>query len=106
MANYRNKDLLRIAATSPCQNCGRDDGSIVAAHPNMTIYGKGFGIKAHDCFVAYLCHACHDWYDGRAKAPMDPHGSFKWEEKSQMFRRAMDRTWLWLWRNNYIEVKK
>lgn len=63
MANYRNIKALRYAAGEACQHCFIRDLSIVAAHSNRQIHGKGMGIKAHDCFIAYLCHECHKNYD-------------------------------------------
>lgn len=56
---YRNKKLLEYAREVPCQSCGVDDGTIVAAHSNQLRDGKGRGIKAHDYRIAYLCHSCH-----------------------------------------------
>lgn len=43
----------------PCQHCGIDDGTTVAAHSNQLRDGKGKGIKAHDYHVAALCFRCH-----------------------------------------------
>ena len=63
MANYRNLKALRYADGEACQHCFIRDLSIVAAHSNRQIHGKGMGIKAHDCFIAYLCHECHKNYD-------------------------------------------
>lgn len=67
MANYRNKKLLQLARHHECQYCNTDDGTIVAAHSNQLIHGKGMGIKAHDVFIAYLCAYCHDVVDGRRR---------------------------------------
>lgn len=68
---YRNPKILDNAKWSSCTMCGANDGTIVAAHSNLLEHGKGRGIKAHDCFVAYLCHSCHTGYDtgriGQAK---------------------------------------
>lgn len=61
--NYRNKRILDEAQHHACQSCGSDDDTVVAAHSNQQRHGKGMGIKAHDCFVAYLCAACHYWLD-------------------------------------------
>ena len=60
---YRNKKILAEAQHHACQSCGNDDETVVAAHSNQLRHGKGRGIKASDCFVAYLCHACHEWLD-------------------------------------------
>ena len=56
---YRNKKLLEIVRNSPCQICGCQDGTIVAAHSNQLRDGKGKGIKAHDYRIAALCYKCH-----------------------------------------------
>ena len=56
---YRNEKLLRACRDFPCQNCGADDGTVVAAHSNQLRDGKGRGIKAHDYRVAALCFRCH-----------------------------------------------
>ena len=63
MSNYRNKKLTQSAKHEACVSCGKDDGTIVWAHSNHQIHGKGMGIKAHDLFGAYLCHQCHHFYD-------------------------------------------
>jgi len=55
----RNKRLLEAARHIPCQHCGAEDGTVVAAHSNMARHGKGLGIKADDTKIASLCHACH-----------------------------------------------
>ena len=60
---YRNEKLLASANGRRCAMCGAMDGTTVAAHSNLLEHGKGRGIKAHDCFVAYLCHRCHTGYD-------------------------------------------
>lgn len=57
--NYvRSKKLLENARLIPCQCCGADDGTVVAAHTNWG-GGKGRGIKADDNLIASLCHSCH-----------------------------------------------
>lgn len=56
---YRNRKLLDLLRESPCQNCGRKDGTVVAAHSNQLRDGKGRGLKAHDYRVASLCYTCH-----------------------------------------------
>lgn len=64
---YRNKKLTQSANHESCVSCGADDGTIVWAHSNQYLHGKGRGIKAHDIFGAYLCHKCHGWLDGNLK---------------------------------------
>jgi hypothetical protein len=60
---YRNKKLLEYARRLPCQHCGSDDGTVVAAHSNQLRDGKGRGLKAHDYRIASLCFSCHSELD-------------------------------------------
>ena len=55
----RSPKLLKACRELPCQHCGRQDGTVVAAHSNQSKHGKGRGIKASDVFVASLCFVCH-----------------------------------------------
>jgi len=56
---YRNKKLLVACRDLPCQHCGHNDGTVVAAHSNQLRDGKGRGLKAHDFRIAALCYTCH-----------------------------------------------
>ena len=56
---YRNKKLLEVARLLPCQHCGIEDGTVVAAHSNQLRDGKGRGLKASDFRIASLCFRCH-----------------------------------------------
>ena len=67
MTIYRSKKLLESIREFPCQICGIEDGTIVAAHSNQIIDGKGKGIKAHDYRIAALCYRCHSEIDQGAK---------------------------------------
>ena len=60
---YRNAKLLREAGRLPCQHCGMDDGTTVAAHSNQLRDGKGRGLKANDYRIATLCFKCHSELD-------------------------------------------
>ena len=60
---YRNKKLLEYARKLPCQHCGIDDGTVVAAHSNQLKDGKGRGLKASDYRIASLCYTCHTEID-------------------------------------------
>jgi hypothetical protein len=60
---YRNRKILNAAKDSFCMNCGAHDGTVVAAHSNAIVHGKGMGKKSDDCFVAFLCASCHTRYD-------------------------------------------
>lgn len=55
----RSPALLKACRSLPCQHCGRDDGTVCAAHSNQSQHGKGKAIKASDVFVAALCSTCH-----------------------------------------------
>lgn len=69
--NYvRSKELLKNAREIPCQHCGADDGTIVAAHTNWQ-GGKGRGIKADDNLIASLCYRCHSEIDQGSKLDKD-----------------------------------
>jgi hypothetical protein len=55
----RDKRRLEACRNLPCQHCGAEDGTVVAAHSNESVHGKGRGIKASDEFIAALCFTCH-----------------------------------------------
>jgi len=62
----RSKKLLDGARDQTCVNCGRRDGTVVAAHYTglrSSLLGKGTGHKPHDLCVADLCHKCHYAFD-------------------------------------------
>lgn len=87
---YRNKKILDHARGQACTNCGREDGTVVAAHSNDSRLGKGRGIKAHDIYVAFLDSGCHSWLDsGSGK---DPSGIY--DNKHEMWQHAHDKTLL------------
>ena len=58
-AYIRSPKLLKACRCIPCQNCYAEDGTVVAAHSNQAIHGKGGQIKASDVYVASLCFDCH-----------------------------------------------
>lgn len=67
----RSKELLENARKIPCQWCGADDGTIVAAHSNELIHGKGRSVKADDNRIASLCYSCHTELDQGAMMSKD-----------------------------------
>jgi hypothetical protein len=90
---YRNQAVLDVARhVEECLFCGKRDGTVVAAHSNQSRHGKGGGLKAHDCFVAYLCHACHDAVD--AARTDNEVATYIWEAAHQrsvpIFRHLLD----------------
>ena len=95
--NYRNKKLLEIVRESPCQCCGKKDGTVVAAHSNQQRDGKGTSIKAHDYRIAALCYRCHHELDAGIKLTK--------EQRQEMFEDAHRRTIGWLFDNKHLEVK-
>lgn len=100
--NYRNRQLLDLARGETCACCGADDGTVVAAHSNQSAHGKGMSIKAHDCYIAFLCHRCHSWLDQGSGEYMGMECSR--EVKRRMFDEAMHATWLRLWEKGLIRV--
>ena len=62
----RSQTLLRNAREIPCQHCGADDGTVVAAHTNWQ-GGKGRGIRADDNLISSLCYSCHMEIDQGSK---------------------------------------
>lgn len=98
---WKCKSLTDLAKHYECQNCSQH-GMSVSAHSNQGEHGKGMGMKAHDCFVAFLCHRCHTWLDqGNG---MDPTGVYSDKDKAEMWRRAHDRTLLALFRDGRVRV--
>ena len=90
---YRNKKLLEACREMPCQNCGAEDGTVVAAHSNQLRDGKGRGIKAHDYRVAALCFRCHTNID-QSNALTKHQKQYLWEEAhrktiGQLFEREL-----------------
>ena len=94
---YRNNKLLKLAQQSPCQLCGIQNETVVAAHSNQLRDGKGRGLKAHDYRIAYLCHACHSNIDQGNKLTKQQR-EYEWEE-------AHRRTIGWLFEQGFIDVR-
>jgi ribosomal protein S27AE len=94
---YRNKKLLEVVRESPCQNCGSQDGTVVAAHSNSLADGKGRGLKASDVKIAALCFRCHTELDQGAKLSR--------QERRDMWVDAHIKTIAWLFENEKVVVK-
>lgn len=101
---YRNRSLLDLAhEVHDCQNCGRHQPEgCEPAHANWSWAGKGERLKAHDCFHAALCHACHAWLD-QGKGP-DPTGIYEGdrEGKLEMWVHAYIGTMLYYFSRGWI----
>lgn len=95
---YRNKTLLEVVRESPCQHCGKQDGTVVAAHSNQLKDGKGRGLRAHDFRIAALCFTCHADLDQGSKMA-------KWE-RIDMWEQAHRSTIGWLFLNGYLNVTR
>ena len=93
---YRNKALLETVRGSPCQSCGRDDGTVVAAHSNQLRDGKGRSIKAHDYRIAALCHQCH--------LELDQGATLGRVEKMELWEEAHRKTIGWLFEKGHLKV--
>jgi len=100
--HFRSRKLLDAAKGQSCQNCGADDGTIVAAHSNWAIHGKGKGIKADDFYIAFLCGNCHIWLDqGKGDDPTTLYGFF---DKFDMWTNAHFKTMKILFDNGILKV--
>ena len=82
---------------SSCQHCGRQDGTVVAAHSNQLRDGKGRGIKAHDYRIAALCYSCH--------MDLDQGKSLDKAERVEIWEEAHRKTIAWLFEGGHLEVK-
>lgn len=96
MAVYRNQRLLEAVRAFPCQLCGREDGTVVAAHSNQLRDGKGRGIKAHDYRIAALCFACH--------AKIDQGSAMSRAEREEAWERAHRATVGLLFQTGVVKV--
>ena len=76
--------------------CGRNNGTIVAAHSNQLRDGKGRGLKAHDYRVAALCFTCH--------MEIDQGKSLDKAERIEAWEEAHRKTIGWLFENNYLTI--
>lgn len=99
MSNYRNRRLLDLAHEIPCQAdfphvC---EGSVVPAHSNQGIFGRGAFYKSHDWAYAALCHDAHDYVDGR-------RGGWAKEDKQAAWLRAYIKTQTYIWENGKVRV--
>lgn len=94
---YRNKKLLVAVRDAPCMNCGKQDGTVVAAHSNQLRDGKGKGIKASDYRIAAMCGQCH--YE------LDQGRNLSKTERVELWDEAHRKTIGWLFDEGYLLVK-
>jgi hypothetical protein len=95
---YRNKKLLELVRQSPCQICGAQDGTVVAAHSNQQRDGKGMGLKAHDYRIASLCFTCH--------AEIDQGKTMSKQQKFEAWDEAHRKTIGWLFEGNHLVIQQ
>jgi hypothetical protein len=95
---FRSDKLTKAAQHFDCQLCGKYKPSI-PAHANWHEYGKGGSLKAHDCYVAFICQLCHDRIDGRI-------GDLTKEEKREFWEIAWRRTVLAWFESGLVKVGK
>lgn len=91
---YRNKKILDRCRELPCQICGMEDGTVVAAHSNQLRDGKGKGMKAHDYRVAALCHYCHMEIDQGKKWDKSEKMDFWDEAHRRTLGQFFERGWI------------
>jgi hypothetical protein len=94
---YRNQRLIEAVRNSPCQHCGIENGTVVAAHSNQLRDGKGRSIKAHDYRIAALCFGCH--------SELDQGKTLSKAERVEMWEEAHRKTIGWLFTNNYLKTQ-
>jgi len=68
----------------------------------MGRHGKGVGLKSHDCFGAFGCSACHQWYDTTSKQAAD----YTRQQAEDAFWLGFERTLKFLWEYSYIVVHR
>jgi len=86
---FRSRRLLDAARGQSCQIripgiCNGNSETVVAAHSNQLMHGKGLGIKAHDCFAAWACSSCH--------AEIDQGSKLSRQEKHEYWQAGFERT--------------
>lgn len=101
--NHRDRGLLDLAhGLHECQMqlpgvcVGYELAGCEPAHSNSGRHGKGRSLKAHDCFHAAACHACHSEFDQGHR--------FSKEEKAEFMQRAIERTALEYWKRGWVAV--
>jgi len=100
--NWRSPSLLKAARGQECMLridgiCNDNPETVVAAHSNQYIHGKGGALKAHDIFSAWACSDCH--------REIDQGKSLSYEEKNHLWQRGFERTLISLLEQGILKVK-
>lgn len=88
---FRSNRLLVACRQLPCQLCGAEDGTVVAAHGNSSADGKGMGHKASDAAVAALCFKCHAEIDQGSELSKDERRARWYQAHVQTLRALIER---------------
>jgi hypothetical protein len=88
---YRNRALLDLARDQACVECGRNDGTVVAAHSNED---KGMGMKTSDATVMFLCGPCHFEYDNGTRMTREERRQFAYRNNAKTLRLLLVRGYL------------
>jgi len=90
----RSKAITEACRKIPCQHCGAQDGTVVAAHSNWHQHGKGGHIKADDSRVAALCYECHMALDQGRLTTKEQRQQAWWSAHTHTINELVDRR-LW-----------
>lgn len=98
---YRSRRLLDCAKGQECTInfpgvCNNNPETVVAAHSNQLRHGKGGGLKAHDCYIAWACYACH--------MELDQGNKFRYDEKNEYWQKGFEKTILQMFLQQLIKV--
>lgn len=98
---FRNPNLLALAHNQECQIrlpgiCSNNPATVVSAHSNQLVHGKGGGLKAHDCYIAWACYQCH--------TELDQGNKFLYHQKVEFWQKGFERTLLQMWLLGLIKV--
>lgn len=98
---FRSNALLNAARGQECQInipgvCTNNPETVVAAHSNQLKHGKGGGLKAHDCYIAWACYDCH--------MELDQGHKLRYEDKLEYWQRGFEKTVLQMWLLGLIKV--
>lgn len=89
--NWRSKKLLQAAQGQECMVripdvCNGNPETVVAAHSNQYIHGKGGQLKAHDIFTTWACSDCH--------REIDAGKNLTYDQRVHYWQRGFERTLL------------